>query len=435
MHERNHLGSLSSFFTKVVGLLAVLLLFYPGVSFGQLDPLLDQCKRVDLDPGSTPVWVASGVWADESMYWVDAWRSEIIEVDPHSGEIEVRELPWQNILEEQWDRWLEDKTRQDQLGRPPVQGPATIWRNDEGYSLEYRVPLGFVYVDQNLSLSPNKAETTRVLSESEKIPDTAVGEKRARHKKSWLHDSYQTIPLGSGFMGFATIRATKGDGAAYSWGEAFVYVENSSFVRLGQNIPALDNSSSDLVQQYSRFYMPYMASVGDVGFALLLEETPSLMRYQPGFELEVLPNFPEDFATRPRLEARSQLTNIQNEFEWYHTLQESDLAVALYSIEDHLFLLGKKMERPHRAAWWMMELDPDSGAELHRYRLPIRPDALHLTVVPGPRVTTFIEKQAVQAARGGLPYLQVLSMTHIPTSWLTDPGEEVLDPKRRIPCQ
>ena len=373
------------------------------------------------------------------MYWVDAWRSEILAVDPWSGDIRVLDLGWKSGLEQELTSVLLQKRDDGLQVSDRVQGPAAIWRaqHDTGFLLEYKVPLTIVSVDQNLQRYPAKAGTDLMLFDS---PDSSPGttESQKIRSLSWLHGSYQTQPVGDhGWMSFASVRRiSEADSSSWAYRETFIFVKGSDWQVLGDGIPALVDPSKELLQNYHLVYLPYMAEVHGNGFALLLEQEPRLLRFRPGDELELLPEFPEDFGYRPHLlgpDSR-QTTWQQDELSFYRTLERSDLAAAIFSIENRLFLLAKKMETPDRAAWWMVQLNPDTGGEIGRFRIPVRSDAFHLTVIPGPEVTTFVEKEAAQGTRDSLPFLQVRSMVHVPTSWLTGPLDGVLAPETQAQC-
>ena len=414
--------------------------------------LASDCLRVSLEPTKTPMWMFAGEWlSPETMLWVDAWRFEVLKVDAVTGAISVVDLPWKAELEAQWQERLNARVEKEGLKRPRLQGPVSIRSDGENLLFEYAVPSSTIALPvSNFSngsrLDALKASVETVRASEVNVMDSLVAvssarpewtEKALSRRPPQIHSTYQMVELAGGHLAFASIRFSSSEGK-HEFEESIVFVEGDRFLDLGADLRRSETPASTFEErrQYHLVYAPYLAEAGDVGFALRLLERPRLMRYVPvpGGRLEVLPDFPADFG-RPVLRRDPTLTVFQNDLNDYQELERTDLAAGIYSIDERLFLLGREAMLKGRGNWWAVELDTTTGREIRRVQLPVRHDAAHLTPVIGPGTVSFVEKAAVQPLTRSAPYLQILSMTQLPTSWLTDARQSPLSLGKPIACR
>ena len=149
----------------------------------------------------------------------------------------------------------------------------------------------------------------------------------------------------------------------------------------------------------------------------------------------MLPFFPEDFLSCPRLENRPEwvAARRRHSTEFYKRMETSSMPMSLYSWEQHLYLLAKEAAKNSKTAWSLIKLDPLDGSEISRVRLPT--DAFHLTVVPGHDFWALIEKGKFQGiGETNAPYMNTSSMSLIPAIWLENPYAGRLDAELRANC-
>lgn len=379
----------------------------------------DQCYSLAVS--ESPLWMTSGVFADTtapSLLWVDAARQEVQEVTLEADSLRAAVAPTNPT----WMPAFRQRTRTKL--RVDIQGPASIWRTDSGYHLEFKVPAEMLHVDGGVQRLGAHSLTAS-----------------AAQKGNSVLAVFNLSPMAGGYLAFGDIVEA---GPPDPPNSAFFYFEPSGRLDIFETIPATRVSRN----QYTRNYLPFLAAIdndredsmaGDkqqqTGYVLLLEERPQLATVKPGWPgLERLPDFPKDFQTRPSLEREPALRGQriwEQETKWFRTLEQADLAAGLYARDNSLFLLGKKME-DQKPGWWLVKLNPATGGAVFKRRIPT--DAAHLTVIPGDRYWAFVEKGRVKSITNGAPFTRIKSLVLVPATWLESEDGGRLDSKRRVHC-
>ena len=360
-----------------------------------MDP--QACHRIKVDRFDSPLWMVSGAWDGDSILWIDAARGEIQRVAAN-GEIELADVPTHQALV---------------AAQPRLQGPSYIWNRPTGFQVEYKAPAQIFNLGAqleevsafNVEQSANKAAGVSVLA------------------------TYGIAPFASGgFLSFADIIEASAPNPPNS---AFVHMQASGDLQVYGDIPVGNESKNQdkisvnarVRDQYTRYYMPYLTTIKDDGFILFLNEKPTLAKVGTDGSLTHLPKFPEEFQHRPVLSRNRELRfdYPEQELEFYQQLESSNLAAGLYSWGDELFLLGKKTKgsQPARADWWMVNINPVTGEQEYKKRLPTH--APHLTVIPGPRFVALVEKGHVRPITDSqAPYTPIREMLLVPTPWFEE---------------
>lgn len=260
-----------------------------------------------------------------------------------------------------------------------------------------------------------------------------VSRKAGRDDAWQLMAVYQFTPMASGILAFGDRYGPKG------WQSAFLYFDESGRSQVYHTI-----ETTDTIRHHYLRTTQYLASIGEAGYALLvLEGELVIAEVRPETaELGRL-GFPEDFQSWPRLGVSkawrelmmlSPRLGARKERVFYEILErEPTVAAGLYAWRGSLYLLGRrKVEKEGRAAWWLIKLNPQNGAERFRVRLPT--DAAHLIVVPGD-FWAFIEKQAVQSVgESEAPYMRTDSMSLVPSAWIEESSNGRLTAKEKTSC-
>ena len=181
--------------------------------------------------------------------------------------------------------------------------------------------------------------------------------------------------MGDGTLAFGDIQGP-GDGR-YS---AFLYYDDTGRYQIFSRVAP----EAAVRDQYLNNFPCYVAALGDVGYILVLDEEPWVGRIRLGVDgVEELPLFPEEFHSRPRLEAPLGWAPPRRATAFRQTLEASTMAAGLYAWNDRLYLLAKEvsMEKQDGPLWWLVEVDPTDGQELSRLLLPT--NAPNLSVEPG----------------------------------------------------
>jgi hypothetical protein len=363
-------------------------------------PAADECYEVAL---STEVpWASSGSWLG------DGGSETLLLSDPL-----VRQI------------LLFDK-RGQLTGR--LAGEVESATGAEAVSLVHPASLRQVGADEVLVLDGVQQKILELDSQMEVSRESAAGQPVAGDRM--LRRLYDWAPLaGGGLVGFADV-----EGPPEVWHRAFVYGDGSQpLTTFGELVP-LD----PLCNLYLRDGLHYVASLGDVGYALRLEPDPSLVEFTPGGQARELPSFPEDFHHAPLLERDRKLLEsfqfIRQETELLMQIERAPMAAGLYAWDGGLYLLAKgAAEMDGSTPWWLVQLDPRDGSERARVRLPT--DAAHLTLVPGDEHWALVEKGPVSGVGPDFaPYMSISSMVLVPAAWIQEPERGGLDRQQRVRC-
>lgn len=357
------------------------------------------CAQVQLSRAL--LWTTSGVWLDDG---------QVLLVD---------------ILEEQDRRFLQvaangNVTPQPVKSLSAASDVSQVRRTDNGiilYDRSRQAKIRYLGPDSDLAKKSTRVRSRQFPSREPRTPE--------------LDQIYDFRPFGQGFLAFGDINY----GAEPSdWESAFLYFDDSGRHQLFYRLPI----TAQVCNHYLR-NMPYIATLGESGFILFMNEKPVIAEVTLGTEgVRELEYFPPDFQNRPRLETQTRWIKAgeapRQATYFYQTLESSTIAAGLYAWNGQLYLLGKKarIESDGRTAWWLVKLDPRDGSELTRVRLPT--DAAHLTVVPG-ETWTFVEKGPVEGiGPRRSPYMETSTMVRVPAAWLEEPASGPLRRDTRVSC-
>ena len=126
-----------------------------------------------------------------------------------------------------------------------------------------------------------------------------------------------------------------------------------------------------------------------------------------------------DFPRAPRLIRDKSLHGIKQLETFYKLFQDSRMPIGLVadSSTGSLYVLGKDAMRDQRTAWWLVEVDPQSGEKLKSTRLPTH--AAHLVApVFGEERVTMIEKGLIHLIGNRVVFRETDSMVVTPKAWI-----------------
>jgi hypothetical protein len=168
----------------------------------------------------------------------------------------------------------------------------------------------------------------------------------------------------------------------------------------------------DPINLFCRLGLPYAAALGDTAFILAMEESPRIYRNEKGSaDLEPLEAKPPSFGRRPDLpESPTKLD--------YHDLMQSveqaKMPAGLFGWKNDLYVLNRKPAGDGSTQWSISKIDPRQDRLVGT--APLRSNAHHLTVIPGPDQWAFVEK----GVANGLGDQEVESLFFVPASAFTN---------------
>lgn len=384
-------------------ILICLLGLFPAYMGAAQAPPSNACYRTSLP--SDPLWIYSQTWTR------DAAAPEILLAD--NGRLSVERVTPNRM------RPVEFGEIKATLRVPEsrIQGPSGIWPyRSQGYLIEFKVPWKLLHIDENF----------RVLEEHSPNPETALGEYGS-------YPPFLMAPVGdSGFLAFGDVTEEANREGAYHSALTFFDLDNrlqvfeETKVRVG----------TEVRDRYSLNFMPYLAGNSEAGFILFLDDEAAIGRFEPGqSKVTRLPDIPKGLRSRPNLKRVRGVPGTRQAFLFYQQLEKEDFAAAIYTLgPDNLYLLARKaLHDREKAAWSLIRLDPITGAEQYRKRLPT--EAANLSLVPGETFWALIEKAPVRPLPiESAPYMRVTSMVVLPASWLEAENEGRLHPHLPVVC-
>jgi hypothetical protein len=166
-----------------------------------------------------------------------------------------------------------------------------------------------------------------------------------------------------------------------------------------QQVSRIGMPLDDRVERlYIRDFSP-VASIGNTGFALVMEETPWIARVDPGSKsIEPLPGFPERFQVIPPEVLTAEMdesvpAGIERMFRLYQFVEHAQMPVGIYAWNGRLFILAKEavveevgesdqeLAGEGHTRWLLIEVSPKTGDQIAEFRLPT--SARYLTLSPG----------------------------------------------------
>lgn len=377
-----------------------------GTAFASLLPptrLLgpNECYRVALS--KSLLWATSGAWAENgALFVVDALLGKVLVISA-DGEVATGLAN-------------ESASTPGSVGSKPRR-PSMIRTIDGEYLLKDEMSAQILHIDSFFNSSSSSPVNPRVVAED------AGGQRKGK-----LQRIYDWSPLGDGYLAFGDLEKPKGE-----WYSAFLYFDSSGRQQIFKKFAVDDQVCNHYLRD-----MPYIATLGDVGYILFLDERPKIGEVRVGIgDVQELKSFPKDFQNRPRLESRLEWTTTgqgpKQATYFYEILEHSTMAAGLYAWKGYLYLLAKKAAENGETPWWLIKLDPHREAkEISRVRLPTK--ASHLTVVPGD-FWALIEKGPVQGiGQMHAPYMEISSMVLVPAPWIERPEDGRLHAGQEAEC-
>ena len=346
-------------------------------------PAESQCSRVNLSRDLT--WVTSGVWDEEGrvVLLADTYSAYVLGVD-EGGRVLVGRNEFELI---------------SGVGTVSIQMPSFLHRDSFGdIHLEDEAAGAITKLDEHL-FAKSKPQKFTAKTQS------ALGPARVIAVYGWQ-------PMENGYLAFGDIEFedVKGPGRYKS---AFLQFNSE---RILQIFDRPMDTLSEVRNHYLR-NMPYIATLdGKDGYLLDMGEVPSVRRVRAGVaSSQELSSFPEDFRACPRLIRDPKLTRALRGSEqatlFYERIESSRMAAGLFSWDGRLYLVAKEaMTAEQDTTWWVIELDPQDGAEISRERLPT--SAAHITLVPGSRSGLALIEKGPVVGVGDMhwPYMATSSM-------------------------
>lgn len=215
-----------------------------------------------------------------------------------------------------------------------------------------------------------------------------VTEVRKKDDELTLQGMFLWRPVGSDFLAFSDVKA-----ANDRWWSALV------------RFPARDPASFEVLHSVGLlapskvFYQlgfPLLASLGDDGYVLLMENPIGIYRSSKGGGgLKQLSAFPEEYDQSPVLPTLAVPDDIVPVMA---KIEQSKMPTGLYGWKEgrkgYLYLVVREPDASG-TRWTIFKIDPDSDEVVGSARLPTR--AHHLTVVPGTKRWAFIEQGRVES--------------------------------------
>jgi hypothetical protein len=198
--------------------------------------------------------------------------------------------------------------------------------------------------------------------------------------------SYLWQPVGSDFLSITDIQLPK-EGAW--WGAIVRFpANNPAAYSVLQWMPLTDPS-----RIFYRLGYPYLASLGDDGYLLKMDNVPGIYRSskkEPGLRpLGALEGILGQSPTLPAFSTKRDAVQIMAKAE------RSKMPTGLYGWKDSLYVVMRQPER-QGTRWTIYKIKPEGmGEVVGSAQIPTR--ANHLTVVPGDKSWAFIEKGPVEA--------------------------------------
>jgi hypothetical protein len=254
-----------------------------------------------------------------------------------------------------------------------------------------------------------------------------------------LEVAWDWTPVAEGFLGFGDLHAEKGPSDEGGWVSAFVYFDRGGLRQVLHSVP----TDADARELYVN--NRHLATLGETGYYLTLEEEPRLHAFRPdaGVATDLAP-LPAEFRSWPAPSQDDGWRKAKNlgprrNTAFWKLAERSTMPVGLYAVEDPatgagaLYLLARQPAAGTSTTWWLVQLDPASGAERARVRLPTA--AAHLIVAPGRTAWAFIEKGPVEGfGQHQAPYMETRSMLVVPGGWISDLGTSPLRSASAAEC-
>jgi hypothetical protein len=229
-----------------------------------------------------------------------------------------------------------------------------------------------------------------------------------RRRPENLEGAFYGHRVGSDFIVFGDVLRRGSPPGEETWRSGFFRVQADTSDKL-QSLYEI--SPDDPMRLFYRLGLPLIASLGETGYILLMEEQARLVQIRPGSAgLESLKAFPPGLEHRPRLPAWKELGDYAGVMR---VVETASMPVALFDWEDYLYVVGRHFQEG-RTRWSLTKIDPRADTVLWTASIPLSPSAHHITVVPGQKHWAWIEKGVAR----GLFDQDVERILFLPSGWL-----------------
>lgn len=296
-----------------------------------------------------PIWMSSASWSldGSSLLVVDALKSRVIAYPLAGG-------PGAEVAI-------------DAAGGPAVSRPSILHTLGDAYLLEEEDAL-IVRLDREF----------RVTAAYDLLKHGAGAQGR-------ITGLYQWVPLGADvILGFAELQVGAGRGESR---------HVSGFIRVPLDRPAefellATVDHGDPARDYYRVGYPYLASVSERGYYLLMDREPKLFAVDGNGTASAQPlaAVPAEVRVRPQLPNSRGAGGVK---ELFRVLQTAQIPAGLYGWDGRLYLLSRV-----GGEWVLTALDAE-GAAAGSVGLPA--GSPHLLAVPGDPEWALIEKGPVES--------------------------------------
>lgn len=369
-------------------------------------PVTTDCYRAALP--DNPVWIFSEVWDR------DALEPTLLLAD--NGRLSVERATPGKMEDVSLDAVKQQLRQFAGVPDSSIQGPSGLWLHGaEGYLIEFKHPWMLLQVDEDFEVLDDISPDPQSL-------DDDYG----------IYPPVLMAPLGDGFLGFGDV--TEPSNKQREYNSAFVYFDREDHLQVFEDTKV--SIYTEVRDRYLLNFLPYVATHDDVGFVLFFDAQQGIGRVEPGqTRIRRLAEFPEDIPPQAILERTPGVPGTRQAFLFYQQMETASFAAGIYTRgPDSLFLLVREaLDGGKTAAWSIIRLNPHTGREIYRKRLPTT--AAHLHVVPGEHSWALIEKAPVVPTTASLaPYMRVTSQVVIPAPWIEESQAGPLKPDLRAEC-
>jgi hypothetical protein len=231
-----------------------------------------------------------------------------------------------------------------------------------------------------------------------------------RRRPENLEGAFYGHEVGRDFIVFGDVLRRGSPPREETWRSGFFRVQADTSDKLQS---FYEISPDNPMRLFYRLGLPLIASLGETGYIVLMEEQARLVQIRPGSAgLEPLRAFPPGLEHRPRLPAWKELRDYAG---LMRAAENVSMPVALFGWEDYLYVVGRHFQEG-RTRWSLTKIDPRADTVLWTAGIPLSSATHHVTVVPGPTHWAWIE---IGVARG-LFDQDVERILFLPSEWLRD---------------
>ncbi|HEY0515358.1 MAG TPA: hypothetical protein VGH73_25905 [Thermoanaerobaculia bacterium] len=326
------------------------------------EPISLACKSIE-DP---PAWVFSGEW--------DAKESGLILIDSLFSRVAHYSLQGERL------RDLPDFSS----GPMPIVKPSWIHRDGQG---------GYLLEDDGNRLvqlgSDYKPRKEFDLQKLKNLTGESIG-----FVWNW-------VMVGGDILAFSDVQDKS------NWFSGFLRIPLANSSLRGFEVLGRRMEISDPARNFYLLGSPYIASLGDDSYFLVMGESPVVMRSVKGSSsLRSILDLSKFVGRRPELPEKRGAASVSSLFR---KLEESSLPVGLYGWKGFLYVLARKyVVASDETEWRIIKIDPSRPRVIYSRLLLSK--ASHLIVIPGLKSWAFVEKGSVK----GLGQQEVKSICSVP---------------------